>query len=210
MDKNLLIRVRVLNVIIALLLIFSFSDGFIQGFSEGWHSAETSEKKNVSIELFFVSLHPTTDLKEIQATTNNGSEAFVTISEASVALHNSPMPISKIVTDAVVVLLALVIIIWMIVLIWRITNSFSRGSLLTVENILRFRSIGILLIAKELLYIAMQYIDLHYLKSVMQVKGYEMVADISYTQIIVGLIMLVFAEILVVANRMREEQELTI
>jgi len=210
MDKSLLLRVRVLNIVIALLLVFSFSHDFIRGFEEGWQSAEVGKKKNVSINLFFVSLRPTADLKEIPASTSNGSAAFVTISEASIALHNSPMPATKTVTDLAVVLLIIGIIIWLIVLIWKTTNSLSRGNVLTHQNIIRMRKIGFLLIAKEAIYIVSQNIDFHFLKSVVQLKGYEMVLDISYTQIIVGLIMLVLAEVLVLANRMREEQELTI
>lgn len=210
MDKSLLLRVRVLNVVIALLLIISFSHNFIQGFEEGWHSAEVGKKKNVSISLFFVSLRPTANLTEIPASTSNGSEAFVTISEANIALHNSSIPTSKTYTDLAVVLLSLGIIIWLIVIIWKTTNSLSRGNVLTHQNIIRMRTIGFLLIAKEAVYIISQYIDLHYLKSVVQLKGYEMALDISYTQIIVGLIMLVLAEVLVLANRIREEQELTI
>jgi hypothetical protein len=210
MDKNLLIRVRVLNIAIALLLIFSFSDGFIRGFKEGWHSAEVGKKKNVTTDLFYVSLRPTTDIKEIPASTNNGSKAYATISEASVTLQNGHMPAGKHAINIAVVVSALSIIVWLIVLIWKITNSLSRGNILNHTNIVRIRTIGLLLIAKEAVYVVSQYIDLHTLKSIVQLKGYEMFVDISYTQFIVGLIMLVFAEVLVVANRICEEQELTI
>jgi Protein of unknown function (DUF2975). len=174
------------------------------------HSSEISEKQNVSVDLFFVSLRPTAEIKEIEATTSSDSKAYVTISKASVTLHNSPKSIANITANFVIVAVTLGILVWLIVLIWKITSSLSRGKVLTNDNIRRIRIVAFLLMAKAAVTITSQYIDLYYLKSIVSLKGYEMFVDISYTKIIVGLMMLVFAEVLVVANRIREEQELTI
>ncbi|WP_320054499.1 DUF2975 domain-containing protein [uncultured Acetobacteroides sp.] len=210
MDKNLLIRVRVLNVAIALLLIFSFSDNFIRLFNDTSYSDKAYEKQNVSGDYYFVSLRPTADFQEFPASTNNSSKVFVTISNASITLYNSPTSTVRIILDIVMSVTALAILVWLIILIWKITNSLSRGEVLTRNNIIRIRTIGLLLIAKGVIAIASQYVYLYYLKSIVTINGYEMVANISYTKTIVGLMLLVFAEVLVVANRIREEQELTI
>lgn len=210
MDKKLLIRVRLLNVVIALLLIVSLSTDFVSGFKEGVRSAKLGKQKNASTELYFVSLRPLESRSELKVATTNGSEALATINEATVVLHNSQKPIGKLVSDTTMVVLTLGIIGWLIILIWKITASLGRGNVLTRRNLIRVRAIGILLIVKEAVFIGSQYVDLHYIKSVAQVKGYEMVVDLSCTQIVVGLMLLVFAEILVVANRIKEEQELTI
>jgi hypothetical protein len=210
MDKNLLIRVRVLNIAIALLLVFSFSDNFIHLFNDTSYSDEAYEKKNVSSDYYFVSLHPTADFQEFPASTNNNSKVFVTFSNAAITLYDSPTSTVRVILDIVMGIAALAILVWLIILIWKITNSLSRGKVLIHDNIIRIRTIGLLLIAKAAIAIASQYIYLYYLKSIVTIKGYEMVADISYTKTIVGLMLLVFAEILVVANRIREEQELTI
>ncbi|WP_320054496.1 DUF2975 domain-containing protein [uncultured Acetobacteroides sp.] len=210
MDKKLLIRVRLLNVVIALLLIAPLSTDFVRGFKEGVRAAEGGKQKNVSTELYFVSLRPLTPKSELKAETNNGSEALATITEATVVLHKNQKSLGKEISDAAMVVLTLGIVVWLIILIWKITVSLNWGNLLTRRNIKHLRAIGILLIAKEAVSIASQYVDLHYLRSVAQVKGYEMVVDLSCTQIVIGLMLLVFAEILAVANRIKEEQELTI
>lgn len=210
MDKKLLIRVRLLNVAIALLLIASFSTEFVSGFKEGLRSAEVGKQKNVSTELYAVSLHPLANSSELKAETSNGSEALASITEATVVLHNGQKPMGKEVSDTAMIVLTLGIIGWLIILIWKVTASLGRGNVLTRRNIIRVRAIGVLLIAQEVVFIASQYVDLHYLNSVAQVKGYEVVVDLSCTQIVVGLMLLVFAEILAVANRIKEEQELTI
>lgn len=210
MDKNLLIRVRVLNIAIALLLIFSFSDNFIRLFNDTSYSDKAYEKQNVSGDYYFVSLRPTANFQEFPASTNNNSKVFVAISNASITLYNSPTSTVRVILDIVMSIAALAILVWLIVLIWKITNSLSRGEVLIHSNIVRIRTIGLLLIAKGVIAIASQYIYLYYLKSIVNIRGYEIVADISYTKTIIGLMLLVFAEVLVVANRIREEQELTI
>lgn len=210
MDKKLLIRVRLLNVAIALLLILSLSSDFVRGFKEGLRSAEVGKQKNVSTELYAVSLRPLANSSELKAETSNGSEALASITEATVVLHNGQKPMGKEVSDTAMIVLTLGIIGGLIILIWKVTASLGRGNVLTRRNIIRVRAIGILLIAQEVVFTASQYVDQHYLRSVAQVKGYEVVVDLSCTQIVVGLMLLVFAEILAVANRIKEEQELTI
>jgi hypothetical protein len=210
MDKNLLIRVRVLNIAIALLLIFSFSDNFIRLFNDTSYSDKAYERQNVSGDYYFISLRPTADFQEFPASTSNHSKVFVTPSSASIALYNSPTSPVRVTLDIAMGAAALGILGWLIVLIWKITNSLSRGKVLIHDNIVRIRTVGLLLIAKAVIAIASQYIYLYYLKSIVTIRGYEMVANISYTKTIVGLMLLVFAEVLVVANRIREEQELTI
>jgi len=118
--------------------------------------------------------------------------------------------INKLLRDMLVMLVGIVIIVWLVVLISKITNSLSKGNLLTAININRIRKVAFLLLAMEMLNIAIQYMDRSYLRSLIQIDGYKLVIDVSYTQIIVSLVLLLFAEVLVVANRIREEQELTI
>lgn len=210
MDKNLLVRVRLLNVAIALLLIYSFSNSFIRGYNEGKHSAEIYKTNNVSGSLISVDLRPTDSLRLIPFETKRGTAAYLTIEKANVYLSDSNMPTSKVVADFLIILAALGIIVWLIILTWKITNSLIRGQILISKNIRRVRSVGVLLIVKQVLYIIFQYVDYSYMNSILEVKGYRVVLNLSYSDAIFGLIMLVFAEIMVVANRIREEQELTI
>lgn len=210
MDKYLLLRVRILNVIIALLLIFSFSDDFVRGFRDGFKDAEAEKDATGTISHFYVTLRPTESMKAIDVTTVKGADASMRISEGEVVVQSKEVSINKLLRDMLVMLVGIVIIVWLVVLISKITNSLSKGNLLTAININRIRKVAFLLLAMEMLNIAIQYMDRSYLRSLIQIDGYKLVIDVSYTQIIVSLVLLLFAEVLVVANRIREEQELTI
>jgi len=82
--------------------------------------------------------------------------------------------------------------------------------MMTTINIRRTRIIGILLILKEAIAVVLQYVEAQYLNSAITIEGYRITVEVWSTSLVIGLVMFLFAEILTVANRLREEQELTI
>lgn len=210
MDKYLLRRVKILNIAIILLLLISFSGNFLKGFIAGWDMAKYQLKENVSASLYQVKLEPTSPTFGMPINNGGSQHGYLSVREGLLMLVNIPKSHSIATIATVVMFLALAILIYLIVLIWKTTNLIGRGEMMSPKVILRARLIGVLLIVNELLTILLQYVEARYINSTFSIEGYKVVVDYWSVSLVVGLVMLVIAEILTVANRIREEQELTI
>jgi hypothetical protein len=210
MDKNLLLRVKALNIVIALLLIFSFSQNFIRGFQFGWKIGEYKIEHSVEASFHLVTLKLVDGGLGQPIPGNAKTTGILAINEAQLTLINAPYNQYTTFANIFLYSLSIVVLILLIILIWKTTTSFSRGEILTSKNIKRIRGIGLLLLVKEMISIGIQLVEGHYLKHCITIPAYEITVSYWSTSLIVGLLMLVFAEVLVVANRIREEQELTI
>jgi hypothetical protein len=209
-DKRLLRRVRILNIGIIFLLAVSFFGNFAKGFTAGWQMAEYEEKAKVSTSFHVVNLEATNHGIGSPITNNGTIKGGLSISQAMVTLTNPPKSTVASVVRAAFSISTLAIFIILSILIWKTTSSIGRGQMMTAINIRRARIIGILLILKEAIAVVLQYVEAQYLNSAITIEGYRITVEVWSTSLVIGLVMFLFAEILTVANRLREEQELTI
>jgi hypothetical protein len=210
MDKNLLLRVKALNIIIALLLIFSFSQTIISGFQSGWKIGEYKIEHSVEASFHLVSLKLVDGGLGQPIAGNQKTSGILAINEAQLTLINAPYNPYSAIANILLCSASLAVLVLLIILIWKTTTAFSRGEILTVKNIRRIRGIGLLILAKGLISVGLRLVEAHYLNHCITIPAYEITVSYWSTTLIIGLMMLVFAEVLVVANRIREEQELTI
>lgn len=210
MDKNLLLRVKALNIIIALLLIFSFSQNFIRGFQFGWKIGEYKVAHSVEASIYRINLKLVDGGIGQPIHGNVKTNGMLAINEAQLTLINAPINPYCTFANVFLYSAAAAVLILLVILIWKTTTAFSRGDIMTSKNIKHIRGIGFLLLIKELISIGLQLVETYYLNHCIKIPAYDITVSYWSTSVIVALLMLVFAEVLAVATRIREEQELTI
>lgn len=210
MDKKLLLRLKIFNILIIALLIVFFVGSFSKGFNAGWSVAEYELKEKVHTSFFVVKLVPTQQGIGNKVNTNNQVKANLTTTEAWLVLTNAPK--SQLVYTLTTALSTLTIILYAIILVivWRTTNAFAKGEMITPKTIRRIRKIGLIILATYIIGLTIGTMEAHYLNSTVSIPGYKVQPEVISSSLIFGLVFLVFAEIMTYANRIREEQEFTI
>lgn len=108
--------------------------------------------------------------------------------------------------------LALAAGIWALVLFIRIVVSVNRSDIFNWRNVRRLRRLGILLIVGFVCVLLPEYLSLCSLREVFSLEAYDLTLSdsVKVTNLLLGLISLIVAEIFAIGLKMKEEQDLTI
>lgn len=109
-------------------------------------------------------------------------------------------------------MLALVAVVWALVLFIRIVVAVNRSDIFNWRNVRRLRRLGILLIVGFVCVLLPEYLALCNLREVFALKAYELTLSdaVKVTNLLLGLIALIVAEVFAIGLKMKEEQDLTI
>jgi hypothetical protein len=116
------------------------------------------------------------------------------------------------VSIAVMVLLLVPAVIAVIVLFLRLIGAIQSALLFTKTNVLRLRWIGGCLLLIAVIYTIGNYMELAFVRSVVEISGYEITSEgmIEFPALINALIAFLAAEVFAIGLRLKEEQEFTI
>ena len=109
-------------------------------------------------------------------------------------------------------MLALVAGIWALVLFIRIVVAVNRSDIFNWRNVRRLRRLGILLIVGFICVLLPEYLSLCSLREVFSLEAYDLTLtdSVKVTNLLLGLIALIVAEVFAIGLKMKEEQDLTI
>ncbi len=109
-------------------------------------------------------------------------------------------------------MLALVSGVWALVLFIRIVVAVNRSDIFNWRNVRRLRRLGILLIVGFVCVLLPEYLSLCSLREVFSLEAYDLTLSdsVKVTNLLLGLIALIVAEIFAIGLKMKEEQDLTI
>ena len=109
-------------------------------------------------------------------------------------------------------MLALVAGVWALVLFIRIVVAVNRSDIFNWCNVRRLRRLGILLIVGFVCVLLPEYLSLCSLREVFSLEAYDLTLSdsVKVTNLLLGLISLIVAEIFAIGLKMKEEQDLTI
>ena len=121
-------------------------------------------------------------------------------------------PVWQRVASTVMGFLVLVASIWALVLFIRIVVSVNRSDIFNWSNVRRLRRLGILLIVVFVCVLLPEYMALCNLREVFSLESYELILSdsVKVTNLLLGLISLIVAEVFAIGLKMKEEQDLTI
>ncbi len=121
-------------------------------------------------------------------------------------------PVWQSVVSGAMGMLALVAGIWALVLFIRIVVAVNRSDIFNWRNVRRLRRLGILLIVGFVCVLLPEYLSLCNLREVFSMESYELILSdsVKVTNLLLGLIALIVAEVFAIGLKMKEEQDLTI
>ncbi|MDR0983030.1 MAG: DUF2975 domain-containing protein [Culturomica sp.] len=188
-----------------------FKKGFNAGFQQGIE--EMLDKKKITY--FYASIPVETPNNEFHQIESNNEFTNTTIS-AQTTVMNFKVQSPKISSNAnllatVSVLCYLTVFILLFVIMLSIRKSIKTNDVFNMNNIKLIRIIGVLFIASSLLFDWARYIEINYMIEI--TKGTGIVinpASISLNDILIGILILVIAEIFNIGYTVTEEQKFTI
>lgn len=116
------------------------------------------------------------------------------------------------VASTVMGFLVLVANVWALVLFIRIVVSVNRSDIFNWRNVRRLRRLGILLIVGFVCVLLPEYMALCNLREAFSLEAYDLALpdSVKVTNLLLGLISLIVAEVFAIGLKMKEEQDLTI
>lgn len=110
------------------------------------------------------------------------------------------------------VILMMIIMVYAPVLFFKIIFSLMKEIVFDKENILRLKKLGLALIVLTLAEYAFDWVAFARVQGLFEIKNYKIVCfnDADVIWLLIGFIVLIFAEVLSRGIKMKEEQELTI
>ncbi len=108
--------------------------------------------------------------------------------------------------------LVLVANVWALVLFIRLVVSVNRSDIFNWRNVRRLRRLGVLLIVGFVCVLLPEYLSLCSLREVFALEFYDLILSdsVKVTNLLLGLIALIVAEVFAIGLKMKEEQDLTI
>ena len=109
-------------------------------------------------------------------------------------------------------LVSTVAIVWALVLFIRLVVSVNRSDIFNWRNVRRLRRLGVLLIVGFVCVLLPEYLSLCSLREVFALESYDLILSdsVKVTNLLLGLIALIVAEVFAIGLKMKEEQDLTI
>jgi len=218
-------KIKLYSIILALvyfsLVIYSFYQGlesFQAGFNMGRESAMDISKSSLEIHHFKVKpVDGAYTYPELITNTKTGEQIKAETREYAV-LMNAPFSSHSTLSFIIKILQLLFSFVFIFiffcipVLFFKTIRSIIKGNILNKGNIRRISALSWLLIGYYLLNLLLYNMGETYItKQLLQLDNYEVVSDYSdMTALILGIVTLLFAEILKLSLRMKEEQDLTI
>ena len=229
MDKRLKIISITFGVVYVIIIggvIYNAMADFWSGFKSGFEYAQINkETKNMDPPTlttghFLLKLKPTTGLRsypDVMLNQLDGMPMKVEIETMLVSLNNTKelLPKGMAIIDVTMLIMtffALFIMLFVPIQTFRIVYSITKDKIFNADNIRKLRFIGYAMLVYFVADMVFSYLYYWIAARMVQVEGY-VVRRMSWenaTLILFGLVVLMFAEVLKVSVRMKEEQDLTV
>jgi len=190
------------------------------GSKAGLEIAETGEIHSLStVGAFFLSLKPENGLRTFPSTMLNQSDRTpmkAEIEKMVVELSDlkGRLPKGTIAADICTVLLSFFAIFVMALIpvqTFRVVRSITKNKIFDSANIGKLRSIGYALLALYTATFIVNFFHYRIATHVIHVEGYSLRMDMgNITLVMLGFVVLMFAEVLKISVHLKEEQDLTV
>jgi hypothetical protein len=228
MDRRLKIITITLSIVYVVIIggylyqdMADFIYGAKTGFNKGQAMAQTDEMHSISTAgAFFLSVKPEKGLRAFPTVILNqldGKPMNAEIEKMVVEVSNVKEKRSAgmiVAADVCFVLLSFFAIFMMILIpvqVFRIIRSITGNKIFDPANIKKLRLIGYALLAFYTANLVINFIHCRIAASVLCIEGYSLRLDWgNITLVLLGLVVLLFAEVLKVSVRLKEEQDLTV
>ena len=225
MDKRLKIITIIIGVIFATNVItgfyHEFMPGFRAGFNEGFEYGRNQGMGAPVTRTFYLSLKAEEGRYTFPTTLPSTTRSLLAVSaeveraRVQVTYFREEVPIGVHVADGFAMVLAffaLFAIIFIPVQVFRIVRSITRSKVFEVVNVKRLRYIGYAILLIYGMGLVIYFLDYKIASHVVQIEGYllQWTWWREMSLLLLGLVVLAFAEVLKISVRLKEEQDLTV
>jgi len=227
MDKRLKIISITFGVVYVIIIggvIYNAMADFWFGFKRGFESVQIDkETKTIhsisSLGYFYLKLTPTEGSRsfpDVMLNQLDGMPMKVEIENMVVGLSNAKelLPKGTVPIDIIMFTMAffaLFLMLFVPVQTFRIVYSITKDKIFNADNIRKLRFIGYALLTFFTADVIFNFLHYWIAARVIQVEGYVLrMSWDNATLVLLGLVVLMFAEVLKVSVRMKEEQDLTV
>jgi len=217
MDKRLKIITIILGVIYAVILIkytVVFGQGFRVGFNEGFErtrhetrGAHVHMTRTLNLSLNSEkNLYPSPVVAPMKANIQSMS--------VRISYNREDVPQGLLRAENLTILLVFVLLfvaIFVPVLVFRIVHSITKNKFFNPINIRRLRKVGYALLMLYIAYLVINFINYKIGLYIICLDTYSLQMDWGNVILaLLGLVVLMFAEVLKISVRLKEEQDLTV
>ena len=197
-----------------------FVYGFKRGYAEGQSSVHTGEMPSLSsVGTYYLNVKPLNGLRTfpnsfINKLDNNPVKAEIEKVVVEVEDVKTKLSSGMLIADIFSILLSffgLFVMVLIPILTFRIVRSITKDRIFDPGNIRKMRIIGYALLAFYVVDFIINFVHNKAAVSVFSLEGYSVQVDWGNTTLVLlGFVVLLFAEVLKVSLRMKEEQDLTV
>ena len=203
-------------------MMADFVYGVKIGMEAGQKIVETGEMPALSTGgAFFISMKPEKGLRTFPTTMLNQldkramkAEIERMVVEVELGDIKSRLPKGMVVADICITFLSLLVLIFLVLIpvqTFRVVRSITKDKIFDLKNIRKIRCIGYSLLAFYVALFVVNFFHYRIATHVVQVEGYSLKMEWGNTTILLlGFVVLMFAEVLKVSVHLKEEQELTV
>jgi len=197
----------------------AFASGFKFGLEEGLNYRETGEMPSLSTAGFYLSMKPENGFRSFPTIFRNQLDNKLMkaeIEKMAVLLSDvrDKLPKGAFAAEIFSYLLALFALFVMVMIpvqTFRVVRSVTMNKIFDPANIHKLRIIGYALLAYYAINLIFSIIHYMIAVSVIHVDGYSLQVDIgNIILVLLGFVVLMFAEVLKVSVQLKEEQALTV
>jgi hypothetical protein len=224
-------RLKIITIAISLVylviiggIIQSGMADFVSGFKQGFNDGMNRDKKEGISTLsgsgtFFLSLKPENGKRTFPTVITNQLDRKPMKAELESVVVDTgklkvKLPRGTIAADICTYNLCLLVVFLMVLIpvqTFRVIRSITRNKIFDLSNISKLRNIGYSLLAFYAASIIVNFLHYRIALHVVQVEGYSLKMDWDDASLVLlGLLVLLFAEVLKISVQLKEEQELTV
>ena len=219
-------KIKIYSIIIAVVYVCVISYTMYESCNDIVHSYKQSLKSGSNAEIkpirfMVVDVVPTNGSFTFPNSEENlltGEKIAIETNSLKIRLYDDSdnVPTYLHIIQMSLYILALILFIGLIYIpfaYFGIVKSIGKGEFMSRKTVKKTNRIGFILISCSILEILLQFVDTKIAQSQVQLPNYEIVGQIGFSQyafFIMGMVILILAEILRESLRMKEEQELTI
>lgn len=189
---------------------------FKSSFREGWDDAYNEKEKSESIYFYAIPKEGRRAYPTPLLDTKSGNTIQAEVNHFHAKITNpAPLPSWIVITNGFLIIFSFGMIFLMIfipVQAYKVIRSIIRNEIFDIGNINRIRKVGYSLLTIFVFLVFFAFISTITAQKLVELADYKIIFTVQeeYTFLIIGLLILLFAEILKISHKMKEEQDLTV
>lgn len=213
------LKIKIYCILLTIVYMVIIANSAYQGSADFMEGFKKGASKDFSSEVYYLNLKPKEGKYTFHEQLKNEKDSQYISAEANRYLIKTNSPYNSIPSGLKIIKLVCIVFIVILafsllfspILFFSIIYSITKNRIITSSLILRARVLGWILLLFSIIDILYTINETMILRSIMEIENYQIVmGQPDYMMLVLGLVILILAEILKMSLKIKEEQDLTI